>query len=565
MPLELPWATYIRTSTNEQGEKSSPAKQLMANMAWARNNGKAIPGIEAALVGNKVVRGDYVFVDHQTGTNDDRPDLQRFMALAKAGKIGGVVCYVVDRAARNLSDAVKIHRDLKRMRVGFQFAVQNFDDTPAGTLMFQIFAAFAEYEVKIIKERTHDGLRKRILGTGKAKDSRPRIQGPPLYGYHLEDGVPVEDKIEGPVARLILRRALESHDNTAGQIARDLNEAGHRTRQGFAWRDTTISKNLRKALGYAGVYRHRHGIEAATKAHQEALKLMGKDAPALDLQAIEVIETNPYPPMITREEAHLILARVEKNRERRGRPTLQYALSHYLFCDACGCRWYSKKGFYYCGCVQLGRQRCRARSAVAQGRLEAAVIDGMRDYLRRPEVHYTLAMQDYNASRGPSKRGQGDIEKQVRALAKEQAHYDEQATAYGLSAKQREIAKKKAQQLEQKLAQLNAERRQLSVVPLPSEAGIIAAFRQILDILDRIVTFEEKREFVEATIERVLTDGSKVKVTGAFDVETLQNTGSKGGIYSIQNLDAGLIKSVPITFTFSAPILGRNAANRRVA
>ena len=36
---------------------------------WAKNNGKTIPGIESAIVDNKVQRGEYVFVDHQTGTN----------------------------------------------------------------------------------------------------------------------------------------------------------------------------------------------------------------------------------------------------------------------------------------------------------------------------------------------------------------------------------------------------------------------------------------------------------------------------------------------------------------
>ena len=176
-----------------RGDKSSPLKQqFKADANRAKANGKTIPGIESAIVGNKVQRGDYIFVDAQSGTNDDRPDLQRFLALAKTGKVGGVVCFVVDRAARNLSDALKIHRDLpKRMKAGLKFAQQNFDDTPAGILMFQVFAAFAEYECKIIAERTHDGTRKRILGIGK-KDL-PRPHGPAQYGYHPEDGIPVED------------------------------------------------------------------------------------------------------------------------------------------------------------------------------------------------------------------------------------------------------------------------------------------------------------------------------------------------------------------------------------
>src|SRR5262249_36094191 len=149
----------------------------------------------------------------------------------------------------------------------------------------------------------------------------------------------------------------------------------------------------------------------------------------------------------------------------------------------------------------------------------------------RPDVHYALALQDYNASRGSSMRNQVDIEKQVRALAKEQAHYDEQATAYGLSPRQREIARKKSQQLELRMAELNAELRQLSAFPLPSESGIAAAFGQTLALLDQIATFQEKRRFVELTIERILTDGRQVKVTGTLDVQAMENKGSKGGIY----------------------------------
>ena len=109
--------------------------------------------------------------------------------------------------------------------------------------------------------------------------------------------------------------------------------------------------------------------------------------------------------------------------------------------------------------------------------MEAAVIDGMRDYLKRPEVYYALAMQDYNADRGSSTRSKEEIEKQVRQASKERAHYDEQATEFGLTQCQREIARKKSEQLERRLAELNAElRRASAVVPLPSESAITAAF-----------------------------------------------------------------------------------------
>ena len=560
-PPELPWGIYIRTSTFDQGERSSPLKQFSACLAWAKANDKVIPGADSAIVSGKVQRGAFVFVDAQSGTNDDRPDLQRFMALAKTGKIGGIVCYVVDRAARNLNDAIKIHRDLKRMKVGFKFALQHFDEGPAGMLMFQVFAAFAEYECKLIAERTHDGRKKRILGIGKG-DGKPRLQGAAQYGYHLEDGIPVEDKVEGPAARLMLRKALEGL--TCGRIAKVLNEAGHRTREGLPFNANWVAPHLREAHNYAGIYRHHHGIQAARKAYQEAVKLMGSDAPPLDLDAIEVIEVEAYPPMITREEANLILARAEKNRiEKRGRPTSRYALAHYVWCDVCNCRWYAGKGRYYCACVQLGKPRCGAIGEAPQQHMEAAVLNGMRAYLRRPEVCYALALEDYNLSRGSSKRDRPELEKQVKETARRQMHYDEQVTAFDLTQRQREIAKKKSQELELKLAELNAELRQTAVVPLPSRPAIAAAFAQTLDLLDRIETFEEKRRFVELTVQKILTDGRRVKVTGTLDVETAANTASGNGSYSMSHLDAPLIKSSPIPFTFNAPIPGQRRPGRR--
>jgi hypothetical protein len=73
----------------------------------------------------------------------------------------------------------------------------------------------------------------------------------------------------------------------------------------------------------------------------------------------------------------------------------------------------------------------------------------------------------------------------------------------------------------------------MSVMPLPSKPGMVAAFAVTLSILDRLKTFAEKREFIEATVERITTDGQRVKVTGAFDVAAIEHKGGNSGIYSI--------------------------------
>ena len=197
-------------------------------------------------------------------------------------------------------DAIKIHRELKRMRVGFQFALQNFDDTPTGVLMFQIFAAFAEYECKIIAERTHDGRKKRILGIGGNRTASRACKGRRSTDTTRRTAYRSRMRRRAPVRAFFLRGALEGIHGLPKSRGAERGRAPHTP---APWRDTTVSKNLRRAHNYAGVYRHRHGIEAATKAHREAVKLMGSDAPALDLSMVETIETEAYPPLITREEA----------------------------------------------------------------------------------------------------------------------------------------------------------------------------------------------------------------------------------------------------------------------
>jgi hypothetical protein len=47
---------------------------------------------------------------------------------------------------------------------------------------------------------------------------------------------------------------------------------------------------------YAGIYRHRHGIEAAIKEHEEAVKLMGADAPPLYFSASRRSRPKPIRP-----------------------------------------------------------------------------------------------------------------------------------------------------------------------------------------------------------------------------------------------------------------------------
>lgn len=70
-----------------------------------------------------------------------------------------LVVWRLDRLGRSLSDLVRIVGDLERAEVGFESITERIEtSSAAGRLVFHVFAALAEFERRLIVERTHAGL-----------------------------------------------------------------------------------------------------------------------------------------------------------------------------------------------------------------------------------------------------------------------------------------------------------------------------------------------------------------------------------------------------------------------
>lgn len=521
----LPWAAYIRCSTKDQAAKFSPVKQLMAEASWARANGVTIPGVESAVVGDTVRPSEYILFDKQTGKNDDRPDFQRGMELARTGKIGGLVGFCVDRCARNVVDAIKLRTTLKRLGVLLDFATQTFDYSPSGALMYTVFSAFAEFEGQVILERTGNGRLARVRGNAK-EGKKPRLHsgGSVLYGYRYENGLPVIDEQESKIVLLILKMVAEE-EQTAYKIFQWLNRNGYRTRKGMLWQRGGITQILGKAHRYAGTYIYRHGIEAAKREHTERIALLGDNAPPLDLSNVITVRTEDfYPPIISKEYADRIAAVLTKNKlAKQGRPSRKYLLAKMVWCLVPGCkhRWHPrptrKSGAWACGHVNRHdtfQKLCSSRQ-VSCDRLDRTVIDGMREYLRQPKVARAMALQEYEATQGPeAQERKREFEERLKSITREQSHLDAQILNYNLPQRTRELAERRLKEVEIEMLEIRGELRQASVSVLPSEEGIIAAFTELLNELDHLETFDEKREFLECTVSRIETDGENVVIKG---------------------------------------------------
>jgi DNA invertase Pin-like site-specific DNA recombinase len=111
-----------------------------------------------------------IFTEHASGGDRDRVELARALAYCRKGDV--LVAFKIDRVARSVAHLLEIVEDLKRRCVGFKAVNDPIDTTTAaGSLMFQIMAAFAEFERSVIRERTMAGL--------AAARARGRIGGRP--------------------------------------------------------------------------------------------------------------------------------------------------------------------------------------------------------------------------------------------------------------------------------------------------------------------------------------------------------------------------------------------------
>ncbi len=99
-----------------------------------------------------------IFEDRISGSKANRPGLDAMMKFAEKGDT--VIVWRLDRLGRSLIDLVSIINQFNDRGIGFKSLSDNIVDTssPSGEMLFGIFAVLAQYERKLILERTQAGL-----------------------------------------------------------------------------------------------------------------------------------------------------------------------------------------------------------------------------------------------------------------------------------------------------------------------------------------------------------------------------------------------------------------------
>jgi DNA invertase Pin-like site-specific DNA recombinase len=121
-----------------------------------------------------------VFADTISGSARARPELDRLLSELRSGDVVVVTKY--DRLARSLKDLLEIVDLIQARGAGFRSLGEDIDTTsPAGRLVFHVFASIAQFERERIVERTKEGLaaarkRGRVGGRPPALSAAQKVE-----------------------------------------------------------------------------------------------------------------------------------------------------------------------------------------------------------------------------------------------------------------------------------------------------------------------------------------------------------------------------------------------------
>jgi site-specific DNA recombinase len=115
-----------------------------------------------------------------TGSNLNRPALQRLLAAIQAGQVDCVLCHRVDRLSRSLLDFARLMETFEHHHVAFVSVTQHFNSsTSMGRLVLNVLLSFAQFERELIAERTRDKM-------AAARRKGKWTGGLPALGYDVD-------------------------------------------------------------------------------------------------------------------------------------------------------------------------------------------------------------------------------------------------------------------------------------------------------------------------------------------------------------------------------------------
>ena len=101
-----------------------------------------------------------IYQEKASGATAERPELLRLLDNARQGDV--VIVWKLDRLARSLRQLIDTMALFHERGVELQSLTENINTTtPSGKLTFHLFAALAEFERDLLRQRVNAGLQSR--------------------------------------------------------------------------------------------------------------------------------------------------------------------------------------------------------------------------------------------------------------------------------------------------------------------------------------------------------------------------------------------------------------------
>ena len=223
---------WIRVSTEDQAKGESPEHHEERARSYVKSRGWQVKEVYdlAGQSGKAVMQ---------------HPEAKRMMKDIERGHITGLVFSKLARLSRNrreLEDFADYFNKHNADLISLSEAIDT--STAGGRMFFHLLGVFAQWEREEITERVNAS----VLTRAKLGKS---INGSAPYGYQWKDRKLVPRPEEAAIRRKAYELFLQFRRK--GQVAKQLNAAGYRTRNGNVWRDTAIVRILDESSA-KGVY-----------------------------------------------------------------------------------------------------------------------------------------------------------------------------------------------------------------------------------------------------------------------------------------------------------------------
>jgi len=462
---------WIRVSTEEQAKGESPEHHEIRGRMYAEMKGWTV-----------------VEVYHMEGISGKSvmgfPETQRMMKDIETRHITGLIFSKLERLARNTRELLSFADYFNERGADLISLGESIDtSTPHGRFFYTNLAALAQLG------REETAYRVAASVPVRAKLGKP-LGGAGPYGYHWQNRQLVPNPQEAPV-RMLMYELFAQHKRLR-TVARLLNDAGYRTRNGSKFTDTTVKRLLRDPTA-KGLRRANYTKSLGEKKHWKTKP----EAEWVYSEIPAIVSTELW------EECNALL------RERSWTPTARPAkkaahlFSGFVFCT-CGGKMYVPSN--------TPRYVCKAcRTKIPEVDVERLFQQQLKSFFFSPEAvasHFEEGDQVLSEKAqllSTLQAEQGKVKREMEQLYRLYMGGNISPEGFGKKYKPLE---ERAAQLEGEVPRLQAEVDFLRVELLSGEE-VVEAARELYTGWDEL-PFDERRKVVESLVERVTVGGGKI-------------------------------------------------------